>query len=142
MSTLNKAVAIAYQAHENQVDKSGEPYILHPMRLASKFDHSDLKTIALLHDVVEDSNITVFDLEKMGFSFPIIEAILCLTKRSTKSYDDFIQRVNGNILATQVKIEDLKDNLNICRLKTQLSEDDLERICKYHKAYLQLISKL
>ena len=112
------------------------------MRLASKFEHSDLKIIALLHDVVEDSNITVLDLEKMGFSFPTIEGIECLTKKSTESYDGFIQRVSGNILATQVKIEDLKDNLNICRLKTQLSEDDLESICKYHKAYLQLISKL
>lgn len=141
MSSLEKAVEIAIQAHKGQFDKSGEPYILHPMRLASKFENTDLKIVALLHDVVEDSNFSLDDLVGFGFSENIVDAIDCLTKRVNEDYERFIVRASRNKYAIKVKIEDLKDNMNVCRLRQELSNKDLQRIAKYHKAYLML-SKL
>jgi (p)ppGpp synthase/HD superfamily hydrolase len=135
---LDKALAIAIQAHKGQVDKAGEPYILHPLRLMSQFADKDLMTVSILHDVVEDSDFTLKNLVDAGFSPIIIDAVDCLTKRENEEYANFIERVIANPLAIKVKIADIKDNLNISRLCQPLSEKDIDRLKKYQIALLRL----
>lgn len=131
---IDKALQIACQAHAGQVDKAGQPYILHPIRLALNFKHETLQIIALLHDVVEDSDVSLQHLSEIGFDEEIIKAIDALTKRDDEKYEDFIDRVSKNSLATQVKLSDLKDNMDVTRLK-HLNEKDFERLQRYQKAY-------
>jgi len=140
MSNLNKAVILASEAHNGQVDKAGKPYILHPLRLMSKFSTEEEQIIALLHDVVEDSTMTFEELESYGFAKPILEALNCLTKRENEKYEDFIGRISSNSLATKVKISDIKDNMDLTRLKA-ITDKDLERVKKYHKALEVLLKK-
>lgn len=128
------ALQIALDAHQGQVDKANLPYILHPLRLMNKFKQTDLQIIALLHDVVEDSDFTIENLRQSGFSELILEVIECLTKRENENYDGFIERIRKNAFATQVKIADIKDNLDLSRLSGELTAKDVERILKYHKA--------
>ena len=135
---LDKALEIAIKAHKGQVDKAGEPYILHPLRVMNQFSDKVLMIIGVLHDVVEDSDTTLKDLTNEGFSEQIINALDCLTKRDNEEYPSFIERVRTNPLAIQVKIADIKDNLNISRLSQPLSEKDIERLKKYQIALLNL----
>lgn len=140
MSTmLNKAINIATQAHEGQVDKAGQPYIGHPLRVMSMGITDEEKIVGVLHDVVEDSDWTFERLAAEGFSSEVIEALRCLTKLSeNEPYDKLIQRVKANPLATKVKINDLTDNMDIRRL-AYISEKDVKRLRKYLKAYKQLL---
>lgn len=133
MSNLEQAIQIATKAHLGQVDKSGQPYILHPLRLMLRVHTDAERIVAILHDVVEDSDISIEVLKTLGFSNEIINAINCLSKRSNEDYSDFIQRILENPLATKIKIEDIKDNLDITHLK-EITEKDLNRIKKYHDA--------
>jgi len=135
---IQTAISIACDAHGDQLDKAGEAYILHPLRLMLQFDDERLRIIAVLHDVIEDSEITLEDLKSKGFGEEILRALDRLTKKSSESYEQFIGRVSKNDLAKKVKIADLKDNLNIVRLET-ISHNDIERIKKYHGA-LQFLS--
>lgn len=137
MSDVEKAISLALEAHKNQKDKAGKPYILHPLRLAFKFQNEEQMIVATLHDVIEDSDLSIRDLERSGFSLEVINAIDCLTKRPGESYESFILRVSGNELARLIKIEDIKDNLDLTRL-SKLSDEDLERVRKYHNALMQL----
>lgn len=137
MSTLTKAILIAAKAHDGQVDKGGSPYILHPIRLASRAKSTEASIAAVLHDVVEDSNVTLFDLKKEGFTQSIIEALDCLTRRPDESYDGFIKRIKDNPLATEVKLLDLEDNCDLSRIE-QPTRQDYERIDKYKKAIAEL----
>jgi len=134
MNELEKAILIASETHAGQRDKAGEAYILHPLRLMLKFTNNEERIVAVLHDVVEDGNITLKDLKKSGFSDSILNAIECLTKRDNEPYSEFIQRVISNKLATKVKIEDIKDNMDLTRLSS-IYEKDLERISKYLTEY-------
>ena len=104
---LNKALDIAYKAHLGQTDKAGAPYILHPMRVALHCQTEDEKIVALLHDVVEDTPITLEELKAQGFSDDVLAALKCLTKIKGEDYQIFIQRVATNPLAVKVKIQDL-----------------------------------
>jgi Guanosine polyphosphate pyrophosphohydrolases/synthetases len=133
MSTLTKAIIIAAKAHDGQTDKGGNPYILHPIRLMLNALNEQEKIVALLHDVVEDSEITLDDLRNEGFSEEIIEAVDRLTRRPTETYDEFIERIEDNDIARRVKILDLLDNSMMSRIKNP-SEKDLERLKKYRKA--------
>lgn len=139
MSNLEQAIAVATKAHTGQVDKAGQPYILHPLRLMFKFEAEIEMIVAVMHDVIEDSAFTQGDLKKLGFSDEVVEAIDCLSKRQGEAYDSFILRVSKNNLARKIKIEDIKDNLNLSRLKT-ISDKDLRRAAKYHRA-LALLAK-
>lgn len=116
---LKKALEIACKAHNGQVDKGGNPYILHPIGVALNCNTQQEKIVALLHDVVEDTPITIEDLRMAGFANGIIDAVKCLTKTEGEEYKDFIKRVSTNKLATQVKIRDLKDNMDVTRLNGQ-----------------------
>jgi len=132
-SMLEKSIGLASKVHAGQVDKAGKPYILHPLRLMLKFNSEEEMIVAVLHDVVEDGDVTLEQLQQHGFSQSIVVAIDCLTRRNSESYEDFIARVKINNLACKVKIEDIKDNLDLTRLAT-VSERDLLRAIKYHKA--------
>jgi len=138
MSNLDIAIALACKVHEGQVDKSGQPYILHPLRLMLKFKGEDERIVCVLHDVIEDSSVSLNELRQLGFCELVIEAIDCLSKRFGESYEDFILRLSSNELARKVKIEDIKDNLDVTRLRS-VHDDDLVRILKYHKALQFLI---
>ena len=131
---IDKALRIACAAHAGQVDKAGAPYILHPLLLALTFSDPDLQVVALLHDVVEDSNVTLEGLRDAGFSDETVCAIDSLTRKKDEAYDNFIDRVAKNHIAKQVKIKDLEDNMDITRL-SNVTKDDLNRLAKYQKAY-------
>ena len=142
MSTLERAIEIAHEAHRGQVDKAGNDYINHPLRVMEMGRTVEERIVGVLHDVVEDCKEWSFDrLEQEGFAPEIIEALRCVTKRSEQeSYDKFIARVKKNRLATAVKLNDLTDNMDIRRLP-YLSDKDVKRLKKYLKAYKQLLGE-
>lgn len=131
---LNDAIKLATMAHAGQVDKAGEPYILHPLRVMLACNSEQERIVAVLHDVVEDSDYTLTDIA-CEFGSEIADALECLTKRKGERYADFIQRVRGNDLAVGVKIADLNDNMNMDRLPKPLTEADHLRYEKYRDAY-------
>lgn len=140
MSTLERAIEIATEAHRGQFDKAGNNYIDHPLRVMSAGKTLNEKIVGVLHDVVEDSNWTFEQLENEGFSKEVIDALRCVTKLSEdEPYNEFIERVKKNELAIAVKINDLSDNMDIRRLK-EFTEKDFHRLQKYHRAYIQLVS--
>ena len=135
---LDRAKAIATSAHEGQVDKAGKPYIEHPMRVMNMGKTIEEKIAGVLHDVVEDSDWTFEMLEKEGIPKDVMDALRCVTKLSEdEDYDHFIERVKTNPLAVKVKLNDLKDNMDITRLG-EVTEKDLVRLNKYIRAYRQL----
>ncbi len=140
MSDLDQAISIATKAHTGQRDKAGESYILHPLRIILKFQAEDEMIVAVLHDVVEDSSFTLESLKEYGFSEVVINAIASLTKSKSESYEDFVLRVSNNDLARKIKIEDIKDNLDLTRLD-KVTDKDLARIEKYHQALKRLNDK-
>lgn len=129
-----KATQIAIEAHKGQVDKGGYSYILHPLRVEAKCNSPEEKIVALLHDTVEDGGIAAEYLLMLGFSQNIVNAVLAVSRRAREDYFDFIQRCKANPIARVVKIHDLEDNMDITRLN-ELTEKDVERLKKYHKAY-------
>lgn len=138
MSTLERAIQIATEAHKGQLDKAGRDYIGHPLRVMAMGKTEDEKIVGVLHDVIEDTGWTFEMLEAEGFSREVIEALRCVTKLSeNENYDDFIERVKKNPLAVAVKINDLTDNMDIRRLP-YLSDKDVKRLKKYLKAYKKL----
>ena len=135
---LDRAKAIATSAHEGQVDKAGKPYIEHPMRVMNMGKTVEEKIAGVLHDVVEDSDWTFEMLEKEGIPKDVMDALRCVTKLSEdEDYGHFIERVKTNPLAIKVKLNDLKDNMDITRLG-EVTEKDLARLNKYIRAYRQL----
>lgn len=137
MSNLAKAITIAAAAHQNQLDKNGTAYILHPIRVMLKMDGNLLKTAAILHDVVEDTDWTLDMLRSEGFSERIIELIDLLTRRDSESYDDYIERIRSDGNAVKIKLADLEDNMDLTRLPS-LSENDFTRLARSHKNWLKL----
>jgi (p)ppGpp synthase/HD superfamily hydrolase len=135
MATLERAIALAAQAHEGQVDKAGAPYILHPLRMMLSVDTPEARVAAVLHDVVEDTPVSLEELRAEGFSEAVIGAVEALTKRPEEEddYDAFIRRVAPNPLARQVKLADLRDNCDVSRI-AQPSQKDWRRIEKYKRA--------
>ena len=141
MSTLQRAIEIATEAHKGQYDKAGNDYIGHPLRVMDMGRTEEEKIVGILHDVVEDTEWTFAQLAAEGFSQEVIAALQCVTKLSeNENYDDFIERVKKNPLATAVKINDLSDNMDIRRLP-YLSDKDVKRLKKYLKAYKKLIGE-
>jgi (p)ppGpp synthase/HD superfamily hydrolase len=138
---LNKAIEIAAIAHTGQVDKAGEPYILHPLRVMLGCGDEVERICAVLHDVVEDSSLGFDDLRREGFSDTVIEVLDCLTKRDGESYDDFIDRVLKNKTACRVKLADIKDNMDLTRI-SEPTEKDRQRIKKYQQAAERILKVL
>ncbi|MBN2222717.1 MAG: GTP pyrophosphokinase [Vallitaleaceae bacterium] len=139
MSTLDKAILIAAQAHAGQKDRSGKPYILHPIRLMMNVDSDEEKVVAILHDVVEDSDWTLDGLREEGFSDEIITAVDCITKRDNEPYMNYIERLISNNIARRVKLADLEDNMDLRRID-QIANHDVERFKRNHLAWKKLMA--
>ncbi len=131
---IERALLIAAKAHEGQRDKAGQAYIFHPIRVSLKCHTQEEKIVALLHDVIEDTDVTAEQLLSEGFPADIVEAVLSVTRREGESYENFVERASRNTIGRQVKLHDIEDNMDITRLNN-LTEEDLPRLNKYLKAY-------
>ena len=129
-----QAIILAYEAHAGQVDKSGLPYVHHPLHLAEQMDDEVSTIAALLHDIVEDTHFSFEDLENMGFGDEVMEALHLLTHDEKVPYLDYVHRIATNPVARKVKLADLAHNSDITRLDHQPTETDLKRLEKYQKA--------
>ncbi|MEO0591017.1 MAG: GTP pyrophosphokinase [Pseudomonadota bacterium] len=131
---LERAIEIAVAAHKGARDKGGQPYILHPLRLMMAMPDDAHKTVAVLHDVVEDSDWTFEALADEGFTPEIIAALQSVTRTNRyEPYMDFAARAKADPIGRVVKIADITDNLDVTRIG-ELSDKDLERINKYKRA--------
>ena len=137
MDIVEKSLEIALKAYAGKKDKAGKTYILHPLRIMAKMDTEEEMSVALLHDVIEDSETTAQDLMNEGIPLNVVNAVQYLTKIAGENYEQFIDRVLNNKLAVKIKKADIEDNINVLRL-TSLNPKDLERIAKYHKAWVKL----
>lgn len=135
----DRALRIAIRAHEGQQDKSGREYVMHPIRVAEKCKDTRAKIVALLHDTIEDTDVTIEYLRKEGFPEEIIDAVLSVTKQDGENYEDFVRRAAKNAIGREVKIADLEDNMDIRRLK-EIKEEDVARLRKYLSAWQYLIN--
>lgn len=133
-----KAMRIAYEAHHLQVDKTNVPYIYHPIMVASMQKDEITTTIALLHDVVEDTSITLDDLAK-EFPDEVIEALALLTHEKNEDYFSYVEHIKNNPYAKAVKLADLTHNSDTTRLEV-IDEKAQKRLAKYQKA-IQLLSE-
>ena len=140
---LSTAILLATNAHAGQFDKGGNPYILHPLTVMHKLKTTDeeLQCIAILHDVVEDTDTTWEDLAKAGMSDRVIVGVAALTKQRGETYKDYKQKVLANKDAMLVKLEDLRTNSDLRRLKG-ISEKDIARTAKYMQFYSEILEKL
>ncbi len=137
LELLEKAIGIAVTAHRGQKDRYGAPYILHPLRVMNRLETVAEKTVAVLHDVVEDTDWTFEALAKEGFGEPILSALRCVTKIEGEPYEQFVERSGSNPLARRVKLADLEDNMDARRFE-QVKEADCARLEKYRKAWHRL----
>lgn len=132
-----KAMQIAIKVHRGQLDKGGNDYINHPVRVERRCACQEDRLVALLHDTIEDGNIASEYLLLVGFSQEVVDAVLSVSRKRGEDYFEFIQRCKANPIGRRVKICDLEDNMDITRLN-ELTEKDIERLKKYHKAYKML----
>lgn len=139
MNLLSKAIMIASQAHAEQLDKAGNPYILHPLWVMNQVRHlgENYMIVAVLHDLVEDTIWTIEKLRNNGFTEDTLIALDILTHKEENTYETYIQMISHNSIAKAVKLKDLEHNSRITRLKG-LRKKDFDRLEKYHKAYLYL----
>lgn len=134
-----KAMIIAYYAHQNQVDKSGVPYVFHPIHLAEQMDTEKECIVALLHDTVEDSDVTFEDLEK-DFSREVVQAVKLLTHNPEVDYLDYVRAIKDNPIAKKVKLADLHHNSDLTRL-TNPSEKILDKIENKYRKAIEILSE-
>ncbi len=124
---------LSFEAHKDQIDKSGMPYVFHPFHLAEQMDTEEKVIVALLHDVVEDTEYSLKDLENMGFPESVIQALALLTHEKGVPYMDYVARIKENQIARAVKLADLKHNSDLSRLDF-VDEKAVQRVQKYEKA--------
>lgn len=136
---LSKMISLATERHAGQFDKGGRPYILHPLTVMHRLrtDDEELQCIAVGHDLLEDTATTEAELERLGFSNRIVVGILRLTKDPQENERGYRNKVKSNPDAVKVKIEDLRHNSDIRRLKG-VTEKDIARMVRYHEFYLEL----
>jgi (p)ppGpp synthase/HD superfamily hydrolase len=130
MSTLERAIEIAAQVHTDQIDKAGEPYILHPLRVMLSVNTPAERMAAVLHDVVEDSDVTLADLQAEGFPAEVLNAVEALTKRDGESRLEAATRAAQNPVARVVKLADVTDNMDLSRISNP-TEKDFARLEEY-----------
>lgn len=138
-----KAMNIMYEHHKNQFDKSGQPYVFHPFLVAENQKDETRTIVALLHDVIEDTDMTFEDLKKEGFNNEVIEALKLLTHDYDVDYFEYVKKIANNPIALDVKLADLKHNSDISRLN-KITKKDLKRKQKYDKCieYLELKKRM
>lgn len=130
---LNKAIKLAEKYHEGQVDKGGEPYIGHPLRVMKGVESFEEKILAVLHDVLEDCNVPAEQLIEEGIPKELVEKLKILCKGKNEDYFHYINRITNDKAAINVKLSDLRDNMDLKRLK-EITEKDIKRLEKYKKA--------
>jgi len=136
---IEKALKVALNFHYGATDRANQPYILHCLRVMNSVpNEQDIVITAILHDIIEDTPISIKTLKKMGFSDDVLCAIDAISKRDEEEYMQYIARVCENSIAYQVKIADLKDNINVLRLE-KVSSNDIKLVKKYHEAYKYLM---
>ncbi len=128
-----KALKLSFEAHKNQVDKSGMPYVYHPFHLAEQMKTEETVIVALLHDVVEDTDYTLEDIRAMGFPDSVVEALALMTHNKSVPYMDYVAKIKDNPIAKAVKLADLKHNSDLSRLDI-IDEKALKRVEKYAAA--------
>ena len=128
-----KALKLCFETHKDQLDKSGLPYVFHPFHLAEQMTDEDTTVVALLHDVVEDSDRTIDDLREMGFSENVISAIEFMTHDPEVPYMDYVAAIKSNPIAKAVKLADLRHNSDMSRLDNIIPYDEI-RAEKYRKS--------
>ena len=133
MSTLTRAIEIATQAHADQVDKAGAPYIAHVLRVQAGVSDPDAKIAAVLHDVVEDTDWTLDRLAEEGFSAAVLRGVDAVTRRQGEGYEAFVLRAAADPIGRQVKLADLQDNEDLSRIADP-TEADIARVAKYRRA--------
>ena len=138
---LDLAIKIVEKAHTGQIDKAGKPYILHPLTVMAQMEDVESKIVALLHDAIEDSDLTITELSQQGFPELITEAIAAITKLDGELYDDYLLRVMGNAIALKVKIADVRHNMDISRIDNPTARD-FQRLEKYQKVLKQLTAQM
>ena len=139
MSTLEKAIELAARHHAGQVDKGGIPYILHPLAVMMAVEGERAKIVAVLHDVLEDTALTEADLRGAGFAPDIVDAMLALTKQPGESRMDSARRLVANPLAREVKLADIRQNMNLSRIPHP-SAKDYARLAEYREVEAFLAS--
>jgi (p)ppGpp synthase/HD superfamily hydrolase len=139
---LEDAIILATAAHKGQKDRNDEPYVMHPIRVMAQLWGYDERMVAILHDVVEDTPVTLDDIRKAGYPDHIVGAVDAISRRKDagESFSQYIQRVKKNPLATKVKIADLRDNSNLDRLP-KVEAFDLKRLDRYNRALQYLINR-
>ncbi len=137
MPTLERALQIAVNAHAGQKDKAGGAYIFHPIRVMSRCRTPEAMIVGLLHDVVEDTSVTFDDLEEEGFSTAVLDALRLLTHDKAVPYETYIEHIQSNPIATEAKLADLEDNMDI-RRSQEVDEKAATRFKKYLAAYRSL----
>lgn len=139
MSTIERAIRIAAEAHAGRVDKAGAPYILHPLRVMLRMETNDERIVAVLHDVVEDDspNWSLERLRADGFSEQVVQSIDSVTSRPNETYENFVQRAGRDPIGRRVKLADLEDNCDLARIESP-TEKDYTRIERYRRAIEQL----
>ena len=127
------ALTLCFNAHKDQIDKSGMPYVFHPFHLAEQMTDEITVTVALLHDVVEDSDYTLEDLRRLGFPEEVVGAVALMTHTEGVPYMDYVAKIKKNPIAKAVKLADLAHNSDATRLET-LTQRDIDRAAKYAEA--------
>ncbi|MBV9852230.1 MAG: HD domain-containing protein [Armatimonadetes bacterium] len=136
MATLARAIAIAAEAHQDQQDKAGAPYVLHPLRLMLRMHTEADMMAAVLRDVVEDTPWTLERLRQEGFPEEVLAAVEAVTHRAGETYEAYLARA-ADPIARKVKRADLEDNMDLRRLSA-LTDKDVERLRRYHKVWRAL----
>lgn len=130
-----KALKLCFEAHKEQKDKSGLPYVFHPFHLAEQMEDEESTVVALLHDVAEDTDYTLEDIAAMGFSRNVMEALALLTHDEAVPYMEYVKALGNNLIARRVKLADLRHNSDLIRLDAdQIDEKALARVNKYAEA--------
>jgi (p)ppGpp synthase/HD superfamily hydrolase len=139
MTLLEKAISLALEIHAGQTDRAGHPYILHPLTLMMQMESDDERITAVLHDTIEDSDLTIDQLQqKLNLPAHIAEAIDLLSHdKDEMDYDSYIERLRPNLLAHKVKLADLRHNMDLTRLD-QIRPEQMPRLAKYHRAWQRL----
>lgn len=135
---LARAVELAREAHAGQVDKAGAPYIEHPLRVMAALEGAEAKMVGVLHDIVEDTEVTLEALREVGFSAAVVRAVDALTKRDGEDYEAYLARVIADPLAVRAKIADMTDNMDLSRIPSP-TEKDRRRLEKYQRIMPRLV---
>lgn len=140
MPGLDDAIVLAAQAHHGQTDRAGAPYILHPLRMMLRMESDVERVVAVLHDVVEKTPLTLAELRDAGYDAAVVDAVDSLTRREGETYQELVERARANPLACRIKIADLEDHLDL-RWSRELRDEDLDRLNRYRNAWLYLTER-